>query len=158
MERGSVKRIGLNILDESTKNVTERFVFEVGLDQGWKRNCNMEELEETLRVFLLKIINLESQLPSASQNSSFAIVALVDEPNEELRKGIKWITSPPGSIEESTVIPVKSSSVGKVKIQFYVEEQSKGEVGSRIIEDTSEQTGDSEIYTSQSMQEDASES
>eukprot|EP00112_Aurelia_sp_Birch-Aquarium-sp1_P015427 Seg3414.2 transcript_id=Seg3414.2/GoldUCD/mRNA.D3Y31 product="Mitotic spindle assembly checkpoint protein MAD2B" protein_id=Seg3414.2/GoldUCD/D3Y31 len=136
---GNVERVNLHI---NTKDDTpiERFVFELQFFEhgGTQISSHIQGIEQYLRDLLLKINACDAllkPLPKSSDDCTFAVTVETkqsvanDMVNFEHFEGFPWVNANKDdkgiSIEQSTIMPLKSCVTNLFHLQCFVEENAK---------------------------------
>lgn len=133
LEKGEVERIAMVISNKKFQPV-ERFVFEIGSPEESSAALSDDNFllhtEKSLRGFLLKINTCDALLEPIPQGCTFSILVYTKESSflklQENRKAqeFPWVQADEENIlmKESTLVPLKSSTTGILKMQLFVEE------------------------------------
>lgn len=133
LEKGEVERIAMVISNKKFQPV-ERFVFEIGSPEESSAALSDDNFllhtEKSLRGFLLKINACDALLEPIPPGCTFSILVYTKESSflklQENRKAqeFPWVQADEENIlmKESTLVPLKSSTTGILKMQLFVEE------------------------------------
>lgn len=136
LEKGEVERICVVIMDKGFCPL-ERFVFEIG-SHDENRSFRTDDtylfnIESALRAFLLKITVCDAVLKVNPSDCRFSILvytkqsAALNMHQDDKTQSFPWVNTDREEVtmDNPSIIPLKSSSTGLLKMQLFVEESER---------------------------------
>ncbi|KAK0060737.1 mitotic spindle assembly checkpoint protein MAD2B [Biomphalaria pfeifferi] len=142
LSEGRVDKISVVILKEETGEPLEKFVIEVReIRDKWRdKDPNLLQTERALRSFLLKLNVSDALLKPPTTGTTWTIHVDTTEAIFEavelqlIEKDFAWIEAEEkqASIENATLVPLRSNTSDAFRMQLYVEER-KAELSETLI-------------------------
>ncbi|KAG6554264.1 hypothetical protein Mapa_004180 [Marchantia paleacea] len=125
IQQGSVKKVAVVFFD-SKQTPVEKFVFKLNVNQNFAAALPVNDIEYSLRTFLIKLSVSEPLLRPLPQDCTFEIVAYSKLlPGDASDKGRLWISADSKQWQQpAEITPIKSMRSDPLDIQLYVEHPS----------------------------------